>query len=364
MRENPPLKVALDATPLTLSSGGLRRYAEELSVALAETFPEDEFWLLSDQAFSMPAPRLPNLRRGRAPGNFLERRWWICGVQREMARTGAAVFHGVNFDVPYAPLRPSVLSLHDLSPWMDASWQPAAARVRQRTPFLIGLGMATMVLTQTEAIRREAIEHFGIHPGRIAAVPLAASAHFRPVPAPPEVRPEPPFFLYVGTLEPRKNLPFLLQAWREVRKKHNVGLALAGRRRPDFPPLAPEPGLRVLGEVAEDLLPALYSTALACVYPSLYEGFGLPVLEAMQCGAAVITSRAAAIAEVAGDAALQLDAGDAQAWVEALAAAAEQPEAVAGWRARALKRACQFSWQRTAQLTREVYVEAQRQFTK
>lgn len=358
-----PMRVALDATPLTLSSGGLRRYAAELSRALAENCPEDRIFLVSDQPFELPRASgglPPNLERGNGPQSFLERRWWLWGAGREAARLAVDVFHGTDFSVPYLPLRPSVLSLHDLSPWMDPSWHHAAGRVRRRTPFLIGLGIATMVLTGSEAVRRQAIESLRIHPGRIVAVPLAAPSDFSPaVETPPSER---PYFLFTGTLEPRKNLHLLLAAWREVRKTCPVDLVLAGRRRADFPALAEEPGLRVLGEVADEALPALYSGALACVYPSLYEGFGLPVLEAMQCGAAVITSRDPAIAEVAGDAAIRLDARDTRAWVEAFITCATRPDWVARWRAMSMRRAREFSWARTARLTREVYEEARRRF--
>jgi glycosyltransferase involved in cell wall biosynthesis len=352
------MKVALDGTPLTLSSGGLLRYTSELSRALAENFPEDQFVLVSDQPFRMPGAQFANLKRGGGPRNILERRWWSWGIQRELARAGAELFHGTDFAVPYLPLRPSVLSLHDLSPWMDTGWHQAAGRVRRRTPYLIGLGLATMVLTDSEAVRREAMEWFRIPPQRIVAAPLAASAQFRPVNAPPSRS----YFLYAGTLEPRKNLALLLETWREVRRQHAVDLVLAGRRRADFPELAPEPGLELLGEVADERLPALYSGALACVYPSLYEGFGLPVLEAMQCGAAVIASRDPAITEVCGGAALQLDVHDHGAWLEALSAAVSNPGWPQEWRSRALARSREFSWARTARLTREVYREAVSRF--
>ncbi|MBM3744778.1 MAG: glycosyltransferase family 4 protein [Acidobacteria bacterium] len=346
--------VALDATPLTLSSGGLRRYTEELARALAAGFPDDQILLASDQAFALPRTAPPNLTPAGAPRNWLERRWWLWGLPRELRRRKAHIFHGTNFAAPYFAVVPSVLSLHDLSPWMDPTWHGAAERVRRRTPLM--LRRAAMVLTDSEAGRRQAMDRFGIPPGRIAAVPLAAAAHLRPVEAPAAA----PFFLYLGTLEPRKNLAMLLEAWRHLRQRHAVELVLAGRRRADFPALPEEPGLRIVGEVAEEKLPALYSGAVACLYPSFYEGFGLPVLEAMQCGSAVIASRDAALSEVAGGAAIQLDAGDTLAWAQAMRAALEQPEWLANWRRKALERAREFSWARTARLTREVYEEARR----
>lgn len=338
------MRVAVDATPLTLTSGGLARYTSELVTALSFEFPEDDFPLISD---------------GEPGLNFIERRWWLCGVQRRMRRLRADVFHGTNFAVPYLPARPSVLSLHDLSPWMDRRWHQAAGRVRRRAPALIRLGIATMILTDSEAVRRQAIERFRIHPSRIAPVPLAAAERFRPVAAAPAIR---PFFLYVGTLEPRKNLPFLIEAWRPVRDRYGIDLILAGRRREDCPPLAGEPGLRIAGEAADGDLPLLYSQALAFVYPSLYEGFGLPVLEAMQCGACVITSTDPSIGEVIGDAGPRLDPRDTRAWTEALSACAAGGGWLASRREASLARARGFSWARTARLTREVYCEARRRF--
>jgi glycosyltransferase involved in cell wall biosynthesis len=118
----------------------------------------------------------------------------------------------------------------------------------------------------------------------------------------------------------------------------------------------------VPGEVADEDLAALYSGAVACCYPSLYEGFGLPVLEAMQCGAAVIVSTDPAVRETAGGAAMQADARDVRAWKEAMTALLARPELRAAWQERARARAREFSWARTARLTREAYAEAIRRF--
>ncbi len=352
---------ALDATPLTVPTGGEMRYTRELSLALAAAFAGDEYWLLSDQPFPMPAPLLSNLHKGGGPRSAAERRWWLWGLEREMMRHGVEVFHGTDFSVPYLPRRASVMTVHDLSPWLanghpeeHVKWQPLSFRVRSRAPVLLRAGIPTMVITPSEAIRRAAISRFKLDQEKVVAIPLAAASHFRPVEAPPVER---PYYLFVGTLEPRKNIGRLLEAWREVRKTQDADLVLAGRAREDFVAPAPEPGLRILGAVPEDDLAGLYSGAIACVYPSLYEGFGLPVLEAMQCGATVITSRDPAIMEVSGGAAIHVEATDVRALAEAMTARPNRRE-------ESLKRAAMFSWTKTAAKTREVYEVALQRFAQ
>ena len=147
-------------------------------------------------------------------------------------------------------------------------------------------------------------------------MPLAADPHFRPVP-PTSPAPE-PFFLFVATLEPRKNVEGLIDAWRESRSETHADLVIAGRSRADFHEIPSAEGLHFLGEVPDQQLPRLYSDALAFVYPTHYEGFGLPVLEAMQCGCPVVTSRDPAVMEVSGGAAIH--AGDTQEIAEAMRA--------------------------------------------
>ncbi len=347
------MRLVLDATPLTMSSGGLARYTADLAVALAETFPGDEYWLASDQPFDLPSGAPPNLRKAPGPAARLERRWWMWGLPRLLRRMEADVFHGTHFAVPYLPACPAVMTVPDISPWLDPSWHSGADRVRRRTPWLLGLGLARRVLTFTDTVRREVMTRFRLPAGRVEAVPLAARDVFGPV---EPRRRDRPYFLFVGTLEPRKNVQMLVDAWRPLRTL--ADLVLIGRRRKDGPVFPEEAGLHWEGEVADADLPAWYGGALAFVYPSLYEGFGLPVLEAMQCGACVITSTDASIAEVAGEACLRLDARQPSAWTEAMRSCAAGGGPWAEYRRRSPRQAALFSWARTARRTREVYADA------
>lgn len=318
------MRIALDREPLSLSSGGLKRYVEELTHALQATYPQDQYLYL-------PEPR-----------NVLQRRWWLYGAERASAQAAVDVFHGTNFSIPFFSRRPTVLTLHDLSPWRDGRWHRSreATRIRRRTPYL--LPRASHIITPSKAIRKEAIARFRIPAERITAIPLAASEHFRPVPEPTT-----PYLLFVGTLEPRKGIALMLDAWRAMDRK--IPLRIAGRRRADFPKLEPEPNLEILGEVPDEALPALYTNAQAVLYPSEYEGFGLPVLEAMQCGANVITSRDPALIELTADTALHIST--AQELCEACSAGA-CPEAR---REAARARAAQYTWRNTAEQTHRIY---------
>jgi glycosyltransferase involved in cell wall biosynthesis len=344
----------MEAASLGLSSGGLARYTSELSLALARCFPQDEFILLSDQPFPMPPDAPPNLKRGGGPRTAAERRWWLWGLGRGARRLHADLVHGPDFAVPYLPQLPSVLTLHDLSPWMDSGWHHDAQRVRRRCRVLLNLRIPSMILTPSDTVRKQALERFRIRPERIVTVPEAAVSWMKPV----KTSPARPYFLFVGTWEPRKNLPMLVEAWREIRRDYEIDLVLAGRRRTDGPQFPEEPGLRLVGEVPDQQLPELYSGAVALVYPSLYEGFGLPVVEAMQCGACVITS--SACRETGGDAAVYADTP--AELVHAMRRAASSQQWVAGRQAKSLARAGEFSWERSARLTYQVYEEARRRF--
>ncbi len=354
------MRVALDATPLIEPSGGIARYTAELSKALAAEFPEDEYWLVSDQDWTGG----PDLPRGRRPGNWLARRWWLAGLPFELRRIGADVFHGPDFGAPYLAPIPSVTTFHDCSPWLEGdARQTASGRVRRRAFWV--LRAAALVITPSEAVRRELIGRFRLPPSRVRAIPLAAAEVFRPreqqeiesVRLRLGVRG--PYLLFVGTHDRRKNLDRLAAAWREVRRAlPDLELVLVGRC-PARPVLA-EPGLIRAGRLSDEDAAALMSGAELFVYPSLYEGFGLPVLEAMQAGAPVLISTDPALRETAGDAAVAVDPASESALARAIVELMGDPLRRLDLRERGRKRAAQFSWRRTAILTREVYAEAAR----
>lgn len=345
------MTVALDATPLAGAPiGGLARYTSQLVEALARDFPADQFLLLSDQPFSLPCSA-PNLRAGDPPHNLIERRWWTFGLPREIRRHSADVFHGVDFAVPFPPTVPAVMTVHDLSPWrtdpwVDPAWRARAARVRKRVPWMLRTRAAAHVITPSEAIRREVISFFHLDPARVTAIPLAAAPYFSPRPHTPAR----PYFLFAGMHEPRKNLAAILDAWTLVRQTHDVDLVLAGPHRDDFHLPPPQPGLHRRGIVSDDELATLYSGAIALLYPSHYEGFGLPVLEALQCGTPAIISHDPALIETAGEAAIATS--DLRSAMQSLL---DDPVLRATLKTRALARASHFSWQRTARATHDLY---------
>ena len=379
----------MDATPLIEATGGVARYTWELARALgsgadvsggvhkAGVHECDEVWLVSDQDVKETDSALsPHVHWGRPPANFLERRWWSVGLPRELRRLKADVFHGTDFAIPYRSPCAAVMTIHDLSPWKqkeksrgEVEWQPDAEQVRKRMPRMLRANPRAMVITPSEAVRREVIEHVSLPGELVQAVPLAAGEIFRPPDhkaAQKRVTPN-PYIVFVGTLEPRKNVAGLIEAWREARRGSGgrLDLVLAGRVRRDFRAPEPEPGLHLLGAVPDEDLPGLYGNAVAVAYPSFYEGFGLPVLEAMACGALVVTSRDPAICEVTGvgkvrdrSAAIHVDVHERGALAKALTEVARNSDSFAGMRERALARAGKFSWARTARETRDVYLEA------
>ncbi|MCC6291635.1 MAG: glycosyltransferase family 4 protein [Bryobacterales bacterium] len=312
--------IGLDTTPLAQVAGGLpprggiARYTERLRDALRREFPGDTVMELTDQ--------------GAALGLF-RRRWWSIGLPLALRQRGAHVFHGPDFSVPYLPVCPSVVTIHDTSPWRTEYQAATSPRVRRRTPWLVSLGMAALVVTPTEAVRREVLERFRLHESRVRVTPLGVSVQ-------PTGEAKEDFALVVGS-GLRKNIE---------------------RAREAAEALAP---LRVVNhDVSDHELASLYTRARVLLLPSHYEGFGLPAIEAMACGTPVIASTDAALREVCGGAALHVDASDAPGWREAFTAVWRQPDRARAMAEAGLRRAATFTWERTARDTHAVYEEAVR----
>jgi glycosyltransferase involved in cell wall biosynthesis len=285
-----------------------------------------------------------------------------------LRRHRADVFHGTDFSVPYLPLRPSVLTVHDLSPWKEPPLRAiGAGRIRSRTPFLLRL--ATLVVTPTLAVKQELVERFAVAPSKVAVTPLAAGEGVKP-PRETDVTDwllnkgiQRPYLVALAGPQPRKNIDRLIEAWRAARAAcPDLRLVCVGDVHGDTMERYGQDGLRILPFLADPELQFLLSGAVAFVYPSLYEGFGLPVLEAMQLGVPVITSQDAAIGEVAGAAALLVDATNTKLLTESLVEVSTSSGLRADLKSKGIQRSSQFSWRVTALLTRRTYVEAIRRF--
>ena len=369
----------LDAIPLTEPRAGVGHYTYELARALALASPGDEFELVYPSSYApvglderggLP----PNLSEARAHVGAFGRRWWSAGLPRYAARRGYDLFHGTNYDVPLWGGAARVLTVHDLSllSHPETHERRRVWRARRRLPLMARA--ADAVVTPTEAVRREVCARLRVTPAKVFAVHEAARDCFRPLGraqaegALRELGVGGEFLLAVGTIEPRKNLAALVRAFEGVvreRPSSQLRLVVAGGRGwlsgPLFESLerSPARGRVVLaGYVADEALRALYSSCLAFVYPSLYEGFGLPPLEAMSCGAAVLAGDTPAVAEVAGGAARLFDPRDAGQLTRALLELLDDAGARRALSEAGLRRAAQFSWDRTARQTLEVYAEA------
>jgi alpha-1,3-rhamnosyl/mannosyltransferase len=282
------------------------------------------------------------------------------------------LYHEPNYIAPALDC-PLVVTVHDLSHLRFPQYHPAA-RVRWLERFLPQtLARAAKILTVSEFARQEILEVFGLPPAKVVAIPLGLEAHFRP-PAALELKqtlrryglvPQ-GYIASVGTLEPRKNLLRLVEAYFSLpaRLRQRFPLVLIGPKGwhiqklwPKMEQLMRRGEVRWLGYVEEAALPCLYAGAAVFAYLSLYEGFGLPVLEAMGCGAPVLTSKDSAMATWAGEAALLVDPLDVQAIGERLVQLLEDRELAQALATRGWVLARQFSWQRCADETLGVYFE-------
>lgn len=280
-------------------------------------------------------------------------------------RFGPQALHYPSSTGPLTRTRPLALTVHDLCFLRHPEWFPAAKALYYRVFIARAAARADLILADSQATADDVRDLLRVPEDRIRVVPLGCDARFRP-PDPEDTArlktrlglPD-RYFLFVGTLEPRKNVARLVEAWDHIAGEPDMpGLVVAGRGGWKTGPIeaalrgvrCPE-RLKRLDHVPDADLPVLLGGAAAFVWPSLMEGFGLPVLEAMACGAPVVTSTTSSLPEVTGDAALGVDPLDTQALSDAMRRLAGDESLRKRLSEEGVKRAAGFTWQRTAALT-------------
>lgn len=282
------------------------------------------------------------------------------------------LYHALAFVAPLVLSAPMVVTVYDLSFLHFPDRLSAVRRWYLRAFTALTCRRARRVLAISRSTAADLSRLLGIEPGKIDVTPLGYDkASFRPLPRESieafRSRHRLPgrFWLFIGTLEPRKNLPMLLRAFARVPARDRLPLLLAGGKGwmaddvfKTIEALELSDSVKHIGFVPAADLPLWYNCAEAFIYPSVYEGFGLPVLEAMACGTPVITSDVSSLPEVVGEAGLRLPPTDEARWTEALRVSLGDDEWLAAARKLGLERAKRFSWARTAELTLASYQKA------
>lgn len=361
----------LDGIPLSRSLTGVGHYTLELAHALARIAPEDRFEFVSPLP-SLHRPDSPlNLHITHAKVSRLGRRfWWQVGLPRYIKRARFSVFHGTNYSVPLQKACPTVITIHDLSLllWPHTHEQHLARRARWRLPLMAR--RADAIIVPSQSVKTEVREHLGIDNSKITVIPEAPRSSFWQVPIQETVAVRrrlnisDDFVLYVGTIEPRKNLLTLVRAFEAILRNNacETEIVLVGKEgwlTDDLHGLVKTAGIservRFTGYLADDDLRALYSSCRVFVYPSLYEGFGLPLLEAMACGAPVITSDIPSIRETVGDAAFLVSPADVDDLARSIKRLLDNPAEREHRSSVGEHHASKFSWEKAAAATLNVY---------
>jgi len=363
--------VGYDGTSLHGTISGVGYYTARLIENLANGAGDgviERLVVLSHRAVQLPkVARVPVQIYGshHFPVCFL---WMQVVLPWILRRLEPDLVHFTNYQAPFAAGVPYVVSFHDMTLSLFPECHPLRRRLilSKLRPFVAR--RARLVLVPSESTRRDVVQILGVDPARVRVIPYAASPRFRPIEAGPQrleaaygVRSA--YFLFVGNLEPRKNLARALRAFARVAPSlPQHCFVLVGQHGWKYQEVLREAErielngrVRVLGYVPENDLPLFYRHATALIYPSLYEGFGLPVVEAMACGTPVLTSRSSSLTEIAEGAALLVDPYDEREIGDGLLALATDGELRAGLTARGLERAATYSWDRTARETAAAY---------
>lgn len=361
------MRIGIDLSVTNINQAGTGVYASSLINALRQINTEHEYCVFQVKQHHDMSSR--KTWRSRLETIYRDIVWMHGILPWRVKQAKIDLLHMPANIIPLHSSCPAVVFIHDTiifnSPQDFPFWQRNYFRLFM--PWTAK--QASMILTNSEHSKQDIIRHLGVPPDKVAVTYLAAASVFRAISSAvvSAVRLhyslESPFILVVGTLEPRKNLVRLLQAFAQVRQNTpSLQLIHAGPRgwlfddvMQEVESLGLQDSVRFLGRVPLEDLVGLYNAASVFIYPSLYEGFGLPVLEAMACGCPVITSNISSLPEVAGDAAVLIDPYNVSQLAEAIRNIFEDETQALLMRQSGLERAKQFSWERCAQKTLAVY---------
>ncbi len=364
------MRVAIDARKL--HDFGIGTYIRNLLRQLARIDHDTEYILLCGEADIGIAAQLgPNFRAVLEPSPNYSIREQI-HVPWVLRRERPDLYHAPHYVLPAAVSCSSVVTIHDCIHLMFPQYLPnRVAYAYARAQMWTAAHRSDCILTVSDASKRDILHLFNIPPEKIVVVYNAIDSHFSltpPAEAVARVRERYQlnhrFVLYVGNIKPHKNLVRLIEAFNELRvgDLEDVKLLIIGDEISKLPALRRavhrhklHKHVRFLGYVPDDQLAVLYRLAAVFVFPSLYEGFGLPPLEAMASGTPVVTSNVSSLPEVVGDAAVLVDPHDVDSIVAGLRSVLTDPVRADEMRLKGLERAREFSWERSVAKTLEVY---------
>ena len=369
------MRIAFDGTTLTPGRTGVGYYTEHLLQHLAREVEQtgDEIVVLSNQAVDTERPLPPHVRVHDGHRFPVRIGWMQLCASRALDAVRPDVAHFTNGMIPAGSPVSTIVTVHDMSLRLYPQCHPVRRLLLNRPLMHLAIRQAAAIVTVSHSARRDLLRLHGVAPERVSVVHEAASPAFRPISDPAlleRVRATyglpSRFLLYVGTIEPRKNLSRLFDAFAAARAQgmpHQLVCVgpygwsssdLAGR----IERLGVKDAVHFTGYVNFADLPALYNLGEFFVFPSLYEGFGLPVVEAMASGVPVITSNTSSLGEIAGDAAETIDPTSTDALADAIYRLATEPELRRELVRRGLERSRAFSWERTAKEMLAVYHRA------
>ena len=368
------MRIAFDGTVLRPGRTGVGYYTEHLLHHLAQVASNDELIVVSNRAIDTTSPLPPRVRIA-TPSRRVPRMVWMQTMAVTALReVEADVVHFTNGMVPLFSPVPTVVTIHDMSLRLYPRYHPARRVLLNRPLVDLAARRADAIITVSESAKRDIVSYYRLDPKRVHVVYEAAAPSFKRVEDPEEldrVRKryglDERIILYVGTIEPRKNLPTLIDAFAARRRSGELSHQLVcvgpygwlSRGLEDRVARSQVAhAINFTGYVPFEDLPALYTLAEMFVYPSMYEGFGLPVIEAMACGAPVVTGRAAALSEVGGGAIQHVDEIEPDALGNALVALAASRDRREELAATGLARSATFSWERAARESLEIYRDA------